>query len=101
MYIEHRVLPDACVDVVFINDEPPTVFGPRTVPFVSRLAAGSTITGARLHPGCASCLLGISVSELLNQAVLITSAKGAIQRMRPEKVIEQPDALGRCEIRSK
>jgi AraC-like DNA-binding protein len=83
------VLPDACVDIVFINDEPPTVFGPWTVPFVSRLAAGTTITGARLHPGCASCLLGMPVSELLNQAVPITSVKGAIQRMRPGNVIEQ------------
>ena len=86
------MLPDACVDIVFINDEPPTVFGPWTVPFVSRLAAGNTITGARLHPSCASSLLGMPVSELLNPAVPITSVKGAIRRMRPEKVIEQPDA---------
>ncbi len=92
---EHRVLPDACVDIVFINDEPATVFGPWTVPFVSRLAAGTTITGARFHPGCAPCLLGMPVSELLNQAVPITSVKGPIQRMRPEMVIEQRGAGAR------
>lgn len=28
----HRVLPDGCVDVVFINNEPPVVVGPWTEP---------------------------------------------------------------------
>jgi AraC-like DNA-binding protein len=92
---EHRVLPDACADIVFINDETPTVVGPWTVPFVSRLAAGTRITGARLHPGRASCLLGMPASELLNQAVPITAVKGALQRMRLEKVIEQSGAAAR------
>jgi len=92
---EHRVLPDACVDIVFINDEPPMVFGPWTVPFVARLAAGTSITGARLHPGRASCLLGMPASELLNQAVPITAVKGAMQSMRLEEVIEQPNSAAR------
>jgi hypothetical protein len=59
---QHRVLPDACVDIVFINDEPPMVFGPWTVPFVARLPVGTSITGARLHPGRASCLLRMPAS---------------------------------------
>src|SRR5215469_17132871 len=52
---EHRVLPDACIDIVLIGDEPPMAFGPWNVPFVARLAVGTSITGARLHPGRASC----------------------------------------------
>jgi len=89
------VLPDACVDIVFINNEPPMVFGPWTVPFVARLAAGTSITGARLHPGRASCLLGMPASELLNQAIPIAAVKGAMQSMRLGKVIEQPNAAAR------
>ena len=92
---EHRVLPDGCIDIVFINDEPPTVVGPWTVSFVARLAVGTSITGARLHPGRASSLLGIPASELLNQTIPIAAAKGAVQHMRLEKVIEQPDARAR------
>src|SRR6516162_7166285 len=92
---EHRVLPDACVDIVFINDEPPMVFGPWTVPFVARLTVGTSITGARLHPGRASSLLGMPASELLNQAVPIVAVKGAMQNMRLGKVIEQPNAAAR------
>ena len=89
---EHRVLPDGCIDIVFINEEPPTVVGPWTVSFVARLAVGTSITGARLHPGRASSLLGIPASELLNQTIPTAAVKGAVQNMRLEKVIEQPNA---------
>ena len=92
---QHRVLPDACVDIVFINDEPPMVFGPWTVPFVARLPVGTSITGARLPPGRASWLLGMPASELLNQAIPIAAVKGAMQNMRLGKVIEQPNAAAR------
>jgi AraC-like DNA-binding protein len=64
----HRVLPDACVDIVFIDDAPPVVVGPWTDPFVVRFRAGTSIVGARLHPGRAPSVLGISAAELLNQS---------------------------------
>jgi AraC-like DNA-binding protein len=92
---EHRVLPDGCIDIVFIDDEPPTVVGPWTVSFVARLAVGTSITGARLHPGRASSLLGMPASELLNQAIPTTAIRGAIQHMRLEKALEQQDAPAR------
>jgi AraC-like DNA-binding protein len=65
----HRVLPDACLDIVFINDEPPVVVGPWTEPFLARLAPDTMIVGARCHPGLAPSLLGLPASELLNQSV--------------------------------
>jgi len=65
----HRVLPDGCVDIVFINEEPPIVVGPWTDPFIARFAAGSSITGARLRPGYAPSVLGIPASELLNCSI--------------------------------
>jgi AraC-like DNA-binding protein len=92
---EHRVLPDGCLDIVLINDEPAVVVGPWTVPFVARLAAGTIVTGARLHPGRASWLLGMPASELLNQAIPMAALKGGMQKMRLEKVTEQRDAEAR------
>src|SRR5690349_16647789 len=92
---EHRVLPDGCIDIVLINDEHAMVVGPWTVPFVARLTAGTIITGARLHPGRASWLLGMPASELLNQAIPIAAIKGAMQRMRLEMVTEQRNAAAR------
>src|SRR5215472_9105773 len=64
----HRVLPDACMDIVFINDAPPVVVGPWTDPFVARFPAGTKIVGARLLPGLAPSVLGIPATELLNQS---------------------------------
>jgi AraC-like DNA-binding protein len=92
---EHRVLPDGCIDIVFINEEPPVLVGPWTVSLVVQLSARSTITGARLHPGRAACLLGLPASEMLNQSVPIAVVKGAVQNIRFEKVIEQPNAAAR------
>src|SRR5260370_13365063 len=65
---EHRVLPDACIDIVLINDEPPLVVGPWNVSFVARLAVGTSITAARLHPHRAPCLLSLPASALLHPA---------------------------------
>ena len=92
---EHRVLPDACIDIVLVNDEPPVVVGPWTVPLLAQLPAGSLITGARLHPGRASSLLGMPASELLNQAIPVAAVEGAMRNIRLEKVIEQPNSAAR------
>ncbi|HKW35220.1 MAG TPA: AraC family transcriptional regulator [Candidatus Acidoferrum sp.] len=72
----HRVLPDACVDMVFINDDPPFVVGPWTESFIARLAVGTRIVGARLHPGCAASLLGVPAAELLNRSALLSDVWG-------------------------
>jgi AraC-like DNA-binding protein len=72
----HLVLPDGCIDIVFINDDPPVVVGPWTGPFVIPLAAGTKIVGARLHPGRAPSLLGLPAAELRNSSVLLTDIWG-------------------------
>lgn len=71
-----RVLPDCCVDLILVNDVP-TVVGPWTEPFVANLAPGTNILGARCHPGLASSLLGVPVSKLLNQSVLLSDVWGS------------------------
>jgi AraC-like DNA-binding protein len=95
---EHRVLPDACIDIVLVNDEPPVVVGPWTVPLLAQLPAGSRITGARLHPGRASSLLGMPASELLNQSIPTAAVKGAMRNIRLEKVIEQPNSAAQRSV---
>jgi AraC-like DNA-binding protein len=63
----HRVLPDACVDLVFFQGQPPAVIGPWTAPFVVQLAPGTRILGARFRPGRAADVLRLPANELLNQ----------------------------------
>ena len=80
----HRVLPDACVDIVFINEAPPVVVGPWTDPFLARFPAGTRIVGARLQPGRAASILGIPATELLNRSVPLcdlSSARGTRFRL--------------------
>lgn len=65
----HPVLPDCCIDIVFINDELPIVVGPWTDPFIAKFSGGARITGVRLRPGYAPRVLGVPASELLNCSV--------------------------------
>jgi AraC-like DNA-binding protein len=65
----HRVMPDGCIDIVFINDEYPAVVGPYIETFIAALQPGTRIVGARFHPGRATGFLGHPASALLNRSV--------------------------------
>jgi AraC-like DNA-binding protein len=84
-----RVLPDACVDIVLINDEPPMVIGPWIAPFVARLPAGTMIIGARCRPGHAGRLLGLPASALLNQSVPLSAVCGSVASIAFERIAEE------------
>jgi AraC-like DNA-binding protein len=83
-----QVLPDACVDILFINQDPPVAVGPWTDPFAASLSAGTRILGARLHPGRAPGLLGLPAMELLNQTAPLRALWGAIRNDRFNRVRE-------------
>ena len=72
----HRILPDACVDIVLINDSPAVVVGPATVPFLARFQAGTRVFGARLRPALAPDVLGIPASALLNDSAPLSDIWG-------------------------
>jgi AraC-like DNA-binding protein len=75
----HHVLPDACVDIVLVDDNEPQIVGPWINSFVAQFPAGTTIVGARFHPGLAPDLLGFPASELLNQSVPLAALCGQRQ----------------------
>jgi AraC-like DNA-binding protein len=64
-----RVIPDGCVDVVWVNDQAPHVAGPMTRPALYSIDSGTEIVAVRLRPGVARRLLGESAKSLLNQDV--------------------------------
>jgi len=64
-----RVIPDGCVDVVWVNDQAPHVAGPMTKPVLYSIDAGTEIIAVRLRPGVAHRLLGESAKALLNHDV--------------------------------
>lgn len=101
----HRVLPDACVDIVFIDDDPPVVVGPSTDPFVVRFPAGTKVVGARLHLGRASGVLGIPAAELLNQSVPLSEVYRTNKARSPlaldeAMIVSRKTALGEALVRA-
>src|SRR5215472_14739743 len=59
-----RVLPDACIDIVWRAGDAPNVAGPDTGPMLAPLLPGTVIVGARFRPGHAPDFLGVAAHEL-------------------------------------
>jgi AraC-like DNA-binding protein len=70
------VLPDGCVDIVWIGRTLPIVAGPATRPVLVGLPAGTDVTGVRFQPGWAAACLGLPASELLNLDVPLADLWG-------------------------
>jgi AraC-like DNA-binding protein len=68
-YHRHPVLPDGCVDIVWIGSAAPVVAGPATHRIVVKLPAATSLIGVRFRPGCAASSLGLPANEMLNQDV--------------------------------
>jgi AraC-like DNA-binding protein len=64
-----RVIPDGCVDIVWVNDQALHVAGPMTRPVLYSIDSGTEIVAVRLRPGVAHRLLGESAKAMLNQDV--------------------------------
>lgn len=61
-----RVLPDGCIDVVWIAGQPPHVAGPATRAVFPGIPPGSTLVGARFRPGMAASVLDVPAHELVD-----------------------------------
>jgi AraC-like DNA-binding protein len=65
----HPVLPDGCVDIVWIGGAAPVVAGPATRRVTVALPAGTGLVGVRFRPGWAAASLGLPADELRDQEV--------------------------------
>jgi AraC-like DNA-binding protein len=64
---EQRVVPDACVDLIW-SGERLTIAGPDTRARLVALAPGTRMVGVRLRPGVAGAVLGLPAGELRDLA---------------------------------
>ncbi len=111
----HRVVPDGCVDLIWLAERALVVAGADTGPRSVDLPAGRRTSGVRLRPGAAGAVLGMPASELCDCEVdarsvwggeaarLSDAVAGAPPRQRLELLIDavarrgaQPDALVRA-----
>jgi AraC-like DNA-binding protein len=74
---EQRVLPDGCVDIVWIGDLEPTVAGPATRHVHVPIPIGVDVVGLRFGPGQAEAMLGLPAEELLNSDVRLADIWGS------------------------
>jgi AraC-like DNA-binding protein len=70
------VVPDGCVDIVWVGDEL-TVAGPDRVAAITTLPGGSTVIGARFRPGAAPGWLGLPMSEIVGSRLPLGEFWGA------------------------
>jgi AraC-like DNA-binding protein len=62
----HRVVPDACADVVWVQGHRLSIAGPATGPVLSDIPAGASAIGVRFRVGAAGSALGLPARELLD-----------------------------------
>jgi len=73
---QQHVLPDGCVDIVWVGDREPTVAGPATRHVFVALPTGVDIVGLCFQPGSGRALLGLPADELLNATVPLADVWG-------------------------
>jgi len=79
------VVPDACIDIVWLAGQPPQVAGPNTGPVPFLVPPGTTIIGVRFRPGRAPAGLGVPASDLLDSRVPLDAVwNGAAARRLQE-----------------
>jgi AraC-like DNA-binding protein len=86
------VLPDACVDILWLNDAEPVVAGPATRALAARVAPGTRVVGARFRPGWCAGVLGVDASELRDLHVPLRDVAPALARAFSSAVADR-DAL--------
>ncbi len=67
-----RVLPDGCIDLVWIEGTGTLVVGANTAAFRVDLPAGMRTVGARLRPGAAPALLGVAAEGIRDARVAVS-----------------------------
>lgn len=85
-----RVLPDACVDVVWVRGRPLMVAGPATAPVLAELPAGARVLGVRFRVGAAGAALGLPAAELLDLHVPLRDLWGSAADRIEERLLARP-----------
>jgi AraC-like DNA-binding protein len=88
-----RVVPDGCMDVVFIAGAGAQVVGPNTTAFLVSLDAGVPVVGARMLPGCAPALLGVGAEALRDARVPLAQALARDGARLEQLLFERHDTL--------
>jgi AraC-like DNA-binding protein len=70
------VMPDGCVDIVWIRGREVSIAGPATLPVQATLPPSATVVGLRFRTGHAPAFLGLPADALLNADVPLREVWG-------------------------
>jgi AraC-like DNA-binding protein len=87
-----RVLPDGCIDVVFLEGVGAQLVGANTTAFLASVTESSRIVGARMLPGCAPALLGIAAEQVRDARLPVADVLahgGALE----QRLADSPESL--------
>ncbi len=73
----HRLVPDGCMDLLWLSTGVGFLCGPETRAWTFRLPPGTAAVGVRFRPGLAGSVLGLDVSELTNSRVALDELLGS------------------------
>jgi len=88
-----RVLPDACIDIVWQAGEAAHIAGPDTGPVLAPMSPGTLVVGARFRPGHAPDFLGVAAHELRDAQPELAALWGEASARR----LRESDATGSAE----
>jgi AraC-like DNA-binding protein len=86
-----RILPDGCIDVVFSPSTGLRLVGANTVAFVTDVAPAELVVGARMVPGGAPALLGVSAPAQLDRRLPLRAVLGDDAARLEERLHGAPD----------
>jgi len=75
--VAQRIVPDGCVDVIWLAGRELVIAGADTGPRSTPLPAGTVSSGIRLRPGAAGAVLGLPAAELRDRTVRAVDVLGA------------------------
>lgn len=94
-----RVVPDGCLDLIWLADRELVIAGPDTGPRLVTLPARTRSSGIRLRPGAGGTFLGLPASEVLDQQVRAELVLGT-EVGRLEDTLAGADAALRMQLLS-
>ena len=89
--VAHDLVPDACVDVVWLPDGSVRVCGPEVEGWTFLPLDGPEPVGIRFRPGHAAPVVGTAMDEIRDQRVMVEDLLGADGRRLVEELGELPE----------
>jgi AraC-like DNA-binding protein len=89
-----RVIPDACVDLIWEEDVGAHVAGPDTGPLLVPHRRGRVLVGVRFLPGAGGAALGVPLHQLRDRRVELSDLRPALARRLPGR-LSAAEALAR------